>query len=219
MTTTKVIPIKAVPTLAPSITDFRISALLAKLVDRSRYQLPGCPETDTYIVPVSGGADSTVLAIVLRWLFPLVQFKFVFTDTTVDEEEIYSTLDLLEAFLNISVDRVLPAHGLFELIELYGGFLPSARDRWCTRMLKLETFQPWLAQLPVGPKHIFIGIRSDESERLAFAIDEAETHMPFLDLGLVRGDIYRILTETIGVPGYYRRRTRWLLSMFFPTAY
>lgn len=208
MTIIKIIPIKSAPPTIPSLTDLRISAMLASIIDSSRYQLPGCPETDTYIVPVSGGADSTVLAIVLRWLFPAVPFKFVFTDTTVEEEEIYFTLDLLEAFLNVSVDRVQPAHGLFELIDLFGGFLPSARDRWCTRMLKLETFQPWLALLPAGSKHIFVGIRSDEENRLAFAIDEAETHMPFIDLGLVRSDIYRILTETIGVPRYYRRRTR-----------
>lgn len=45
------------------------------------YALPGNPG-DVYVIPVSGGADSTVLAIILRELFPDTQFHLIFSDSS-----------------------------------------------------------------------------------------------------------------------------------------
>lgn len=185
-------------------------AFLCTLVGFSLgYRLPGNPETDLYIIPVSGGADSTVLAILLHLLHPEVQFVLVFTDTVAEEPGIYVTLDNLEGFLGRSVTRLIPSRGLFDEIEKQGGFLPSAGQRWCTRILKLENFKPWLdSQSQFQQRHMFIGIRADEHDRLAFAIDDVETHFPFIDMGLKREHVFQILRETIGIPRYYARRTR-----------
>ncbi|WP_426172513.1 phosphoadenosine phosphosulfate reductase family protein [Pseudoduganella sp. R-34] len=173
------------------------------------YQLPGNPETDQYIIPVSGGADSSLIAILMHLLYPGVRFVLVFTDTVAEEPGIYVTLDDLEAFLGRSITRLTPELGLFELIEAQGGFLPSHSARWCTRILKLENFKPWLeSQGQYRQRHMFIGIRADEQDRLAFAIDDVETHFPFIDMGLKREHVFQMLRETIGIPRYYARRTR-----------
>lgn len=172
------------------------------------YKLPELPEDGRYILPVSGGADSSTLAIVLHLLYPSVPFEMVFTDTLAEDPGVYATLNSLERFLNKRITRITPAAGLFELIDQYKGFLPSAQKRYCTRVLKLETFKPWLEQYAGRPKAMFIGIRFDESFRVGFAIDEVISEMPFLDLGVTRPMVFDILERTIGIPSYYRRRTR-----------
>lgn len=161
-----------------------------------------------YIIPCSGGADSTALAILMHALFPSTDFELLFTDTKAEEPEIYESLNRLEIYLGKKITRVIPENGLFEMIDKYKGFLPSAMDRWCTRQLKLTGFKSWLTQYDGIPKQMFVGIRSDESERLAFTIDEVETEMPFVDMGLKREDIFGILSHSIGIPKFYKRRTR-----------
>ncbi|MDK9702473.1 MAG: hypothetical protein OEL20_04985 [Sulfuritalea sp.] len=48
---------------------------------RGCYQLPGDPTRDRYIVPLSGGIDSTATAVMLKTVFPEIHFEYVFTDT------------------------------------------------------------------------------------------------------------------------------------------
>lgn len=173
------------------------------------YQIPGDHQNDVYLLPVSGGADSTALAILLHEMAPDIHFRMVFTDTGAEEAETLATLDKLEAYLGKTVERINGGKGLFDLIEGdYSGFLPSPRDRWCTRVLKLLPFRQWIAQFSGKHKWMFVGIRVDESERLAFAIDEVETEMPFVDLGINRAAVYRKLAETIGIPKSYATRSR-----------
>ena len=178
--------------------------------DRSRcYRLPGDMERDDYIVPISGGADSTVVAIILKLLFPSVPFRYVMTDTLAEDPEIYAALARLEAFLGIRIDRVVPQAGLFELIENYNGFLPSVANRFCTRVLKADSFKAWVQTLPPtdGVRWAFVGIRADE-DRLALTMDEFETVFPLIELGVTGPDVMAILRQTVGVPGFYRRRVR-----------
>lgn len=178
------------------------------------FLMPGRP-SDKYLIPLSGGADSSALAILMHWMFPNHPFEYCFTDTVAEEPEIYTTLDTLEEYLGKPITRIVPEMGLFELIEHYKGFLPSSQARWCTRELKLRTFKTWIEQFKGQQKYMFVGIRSDESDRLAFTIDEVETVMPFIDLNLKREHIFAILEKTIGIPRYYRRRTRSGCSVCF----
>lgn len=182
---------------------------IPKLRDwKCRYKLPGDLETDEYIIPVSGGSDSTALAIIMHALYPQVVFRLCFTDTGAEEPEIYTTLDQLEAYLGKKIERVSGGKGLFELIEQWNGFLPNSKARWCTNSLKRIPFEAWLKQFSGKLKYMFVGIRSDESDRVAFALNEVETEMPMIPMGLVREDVFAILSATIGIPSYYKRRTR-----------
>lgn len=122
---------------------------------RQLFVIPGNPATDEYLVPVSGGADSTVLAIVLRELAPEINFRYVFTDTGAEEEETLVALDKLEAWLGKPIER-LCNRGLFTLLEDFNSFLPSPRDRYCTRELKLVPFRNWIAQFDGKTKWMWV---------------------------------------------------------------
>lgn len=92
------------------------------------YQVPGNPHTDVYLLPVSGGADSSALAILLHEIAPHVPFRMVFTDTGAEERETLETLERLETWIGKPIER-LGEKSLFDLIAQYKGFLPSPKDR------------------------------------------------------------------------------------------
>lgn len=171
------------------------------------FSVPGNPETDVYLLPVSGGADSSALAIWLHEAAPQLNWRMVFTDTGAEEKETLEMLDKLEQYLGKKIERLMNK-GLFNLIEDFSGFLPSPRDRWCTRELKLVPFRKWIAQFDGVPKWMFVGIRADESSRIAFTLPEVETVMPFVDHGITREWVYRKLGETVGIPRSYTTRSR-----------
>jgi tRNA(Ile)-lysidine synthase TilS/MesJ len=91
---------------------------------RGRYELPLMDEDTIWIVPMSGGADSSCLAILMKLLFPRVNFEFVFTDTGDEDEGALETLNAVEEFLQIKIYRVAGEKSLYELIDDYSGFLP-----------------------------------------------------------------------------------------------
>lgn len=100
---------------------------------RQAYQIPGNVETDIYILPVSGGADSTALAIYLHERFPHVPFRLVFTDTGAEEPEITPSLKRLETYLGKKIDWLGTGRTLYDIIAEYNGYLPNSNARWCTR--------------------------------------------------------------------------------------
>ena len=172
--------------------------------------LPGGPD-DLQVIPVSGGADSTFLAILLTRLHPDVPFVYLFTDTGAETRELYESLARLEAYLGRTITRI-GDKTLYQLVEKYGGFIPSASARYCTRELKLVPMEAYLAQLRgAGVRvHTYVGIRADEPFRsgLLSREDWIETHLPLKDMGIVREDVFRGLAETVGVPRMYRTRSR-----------
>lgn len=171
------------------------------------YVVPGNPETDEYILPVSGGADSSALAILLHEVAPHIPFRLVFTDTGAEEQATLDMLDRLESWLGKPIER-LQGRGLFDLINDYNGFLPSPTERYCTRELKLVPFRKWISQFAGKKKWMFVGIRADEPTRLAFTIDEVETEFPYVDLGITREWVYQKLSQTIGIAKSYQTRSR-----------
>lgn len=185
--------------------------MLANLLSRrSLYTMPGDPAKDTYVITVSGGADSVVLAILLHLMYPMINFRMLFTDTKADEKGVYTTLQNLEAYLGKQIERIIPKAGLFDLVEKYGGFIPSTNARYCTRELKLVEFQKWLGQTKQqgGEIYAFVGIRADESTRIAFSDPMIHTELPYMAMNVVREEVFAVLEETVGIPNYYRTRTR-----------
>jgi hypothetical protein len=196
-----------------------LAAMQAELraILKSCYQLKGNPDS-LHFIPVSGGADSTALAIVLHVLFPLVDWRLIFTDTGAEQKELYEGLDKLEMYLGKKITRIKQPLGLYEMIELpkeqggYNGFLPGPSHRWCTRYLKLEPFENFMNDVRTGDETVFtyVGIRADEQQRIGLIShkDWIETEMPFQDLGIGREEVFRILDMTIGIPSFYKYRTR-----------
>ena len=90
-----------------------------------------------HIVSVSGGKDSTALALYMRQSFPEIPAEYVFCDTGCELPETYEYLERLEALLGVEVKRLnalddlkvarKPGRNPFDMYlnELYGGFLPN----------------------------------------------------------------------------------------------
>src|SRR5688572_9138808 len=117
-----------------------------------------------HILSLSGGKDSSALAVYLRDRIPDLQY--VFCDTKKELKETYDYLDSLEAHLGKPIVRLTDDRGFDHWLKLYGGYLPSSRMRWCTKMLKIKPFEKYIEET-VGdaPVRMYVGIRADEDER------------------------------------------------------
>ncbi|PDW03280.1 phosphoadenosine phosphosulfate reductase family protein [Candidatus Viridilinea mediisalina] len=158
-----------------------------------------------HIVNLSGGKDSTALAIFLRGKIP--QLEYLFCDTHKELPETYEYLDRLAAYLQRPIMRLNAERGFDHWLEMYGGMLPSARVRWCTRKLKIEPFEYFVGDDQVWS---YVGIRADE-ERSGYVSTKPNIQpvFPFKEFGLKLADIERILEDSgIGLPSYYEWRQR-----------
>lgn len=179
-----------------------------------------------HIIPVSGGKDSAALAIYMRNNFPELNAEYVFSDTDCELPETYEFLDRLEALLGKEIVRInaldfmnierKPGRKAFDvyLNELYGGFLPSPRARWCTKVLKIIPFEQY-----VGDSQAFsyIAIRADE-DREGYVpkkppkISQKPNIIPvfpFKDEDINLADVKKILSRSgLGLPDYYEWRSR-----------
>ena len=169
-------------------------------------------KTIKYVIPISGGADSCGVAMVLRALFPNIPFIFVFTDTMAETPDLYYQLERMEKYLGIRINRVQPEHGLYQLIEKNNGFAPSQKARYCTTALKIEPMLEVMADnyyCENTEVHQYVGIRFDEDRGAMVAEDKGiYTHMPYMNLKMTKSDVYRLLDSTVGLPDFYKYRTR-----------
>lgn len=198
---------------AKDITTFKPSEQMREILARP-YDLPGDPESDTYIMGISGGVDSCALAILMTLKFPNVKFSYVFTDTIADHSATYETLDKFEQFLGVKIERIMPEKGLYELIDHYNGFLPSANARYCTKDLKIKPFEKKMASIKpfmsMAKIHSFVGLRADEPSRVGFESGDPSqlVHFPYRDMNVVKADVFRVMEETIGIPSFYKTKSR-----------
>lgn len=158
-----------------------------------------------HIVSLSGGKDSTALAIYLRGRIP--DAEYVFSDTDKELEETYDYLSRLEAFLGKRIVRLSAERGFDHWLQQYGGYLPSSRMRWCTKILKIKPFEKYIGDDPVK---MYLGIRADENRGgYRPSKPNIEPVYPFVEAGFTLADIHRILEESgLGFPDYYSWRTR-----------
>src|SRR6056297_630786 len=128
-----------------------------------------------HIIPLSGGKDSTALAVYMLERHGDLPLEFVFTDTGAELPETYSYLRRFEAIFGVEVQRLtaldLPElrvrgkagkRSPFDVLldEVYSGFLPNPQARWCTRMLKIKPFEHFVGG---DDAYSYIGIRADEN--------------------------------------------------------
>jgi len=159
-----------------------------------------------HIVSLSGGKDSTALAIYLR--DRIQNLEYVFCDTGEELPETYEYLDKLEVFLGKPIKRLKARQSFEDMLRARGGFLPSAQVRWCTEHLKIKPFEEEIGD---SICHNYIGIRADESHRKGYisARPNIIPHYPFIEDGITKTDVMRILEESgLGLPEYYKWRSR-----------
>lgn len=158
-----------------------------------------------HILSLSGGKDSSALAIYMRDRVP--EMEYAFCDTGKELPETYEYLARIEAYLGKTIVRLNAERGFDHWLEIYGGYLPSSRMRWCTRQLKLKPFETY-----VGSDQVisYVGIRADEDrEGYISTKPNIKPVFPFKDDGVAKADVIRILQESgVGLPSYYEWRSR-----------
>ncbi|MCL6442972.1 MAG: phosphoadenosine phosphosulfate reductase family protein [Alicyclobacillus sp.] len=158
-----------------------------------------------HILNLSGGKDSTALAVFMKDKVP--DMEYVFCDTQKELPETYEYLDKIEAYLGKPIVRLNAERGFDHWLQVYGGLLPSSQTRWCTRKLKIEPFEAY-----VGTDEVisYVAIRADENRSGYISTKpNITTVFPFKEHGIVKADVYRILEESgLGLPKYYEWRTR-----------
>ncbi len=165
------------------------------------------PERRTrHILSLSGGKDSTALAIHMRDRVP--EMEYVFCDTEKELPETYEYLDRLEVYLGKPIVRLKhDGRGFDHWLTLKRGYLPSPRMRWCTEQLKIRPYEDYVGEDDIRS---YIGIRADEDRQGYLSRKPNITPVyPLREDGLVKADIYRILQASgLGFPRYYEWRSR-----------
>lgn len=159
-----------------------------------------------HILSLSGGKDSTALAIYMR--DRVKEMEYIFCDTGEELPETYEYLDKLEAFLGKEIKRLNPDRPFSHYLQVYNGVLPDARTRWCTRKLKIEPFEKYVKD---DLCYSYLGIRADESHRKGYISTKPNIipKYPFIEDNITREDVIRILYESgLGLPKYYEWRSR-----------
>ena len=168
-----------------------------------------------HLLGLSGGKDSSALAVYMRDRVP--EMEYFFSDTGKELPETYAYLDLLEAFLGKPIVRLnmnpddSKNRDFDHWLTLYGGLLPSSQVRWCTVNLKIRPFEEYVGE---NKAYHYIAIRADE-DRVGYkppttsSLRNIEPKYPFKEDGITKEDVYRILEESgLGLPDYYQWRTR-----------
>ena len=159
-----------------------------------------------HICGISGGKDSSALAVYMRDRVP--QMEYFFCDTGAELPETYDYLGKLETALGKPITRLNARKGFDHWFEVYRGALPSPQMRWCTKKMKIEPLEEWVGD---DAAISYVAIRADESGRKGYVSTKPniEAVFPFVEDGIAHDDVLRILQDAgIGLPDYYQWRTR-----------
>jgi len=166
------------------------------------------PENVRHVLGISGGKDSAALAIYLRDHYPEIHDKieYFFTDTGAELKEVYDFLDTLESYLGKPIIRLGSEKTFDAWLTLHNEYLPSPQQRWCTRVMKIKPFEKFVGEDPVIS---YVGIRADENREGYISQKETiKAVFPFVEDGIVRDQVFQMLEDTVGIPEYYKWRSR-----------
>ena len=189
-----------------------------------------------HIIAISGGKDSTALAIHLRGRFE--NPEYVFADTGRELPEVYAFLENLECVLGAKIVRLTDGwycaacddYGTdpratecpncggevqqrdFNYYvkrwsnEKDGPLLPGPHNRWCTKHLKLRPFERFIGQ---DIASVYIGIRADEDRTGNYGLKcNIAYKYPFIKDGIDLNGVMKILKDAdIKLPAFYRWRS------------
>ncbi|MGW9263162.1 phosphoadenosine phosphosulfate reductase family protein [Gordonia terrae] len=159
-----------------------------------------------HICGISGGKDSSALAVYLRDRVP--EMEYFFCDTGAELPETYEYLDRLETALGKPIARLNPRKGFDHWFDVYRGALPSPQMRWCTKKMKIEPLEEWIGDSEAVS---YVAIRADESGRKGYVSTKPNitTVLPFVEDDIDHAGVIKILDDAgIGLPKYYEWRTR-----------
>lgn len=156
-------------------------------------------QSTRHILCMSGGKDSTALALYMR--DRVQDMEYVFCDTDKELTETYEYLNRVEAFLGKKIVRLNARAGFDHWLEVFGGYLPSPNMRWCTKLLKLKPFEEYVGEDSVVS---YVGLRADE-DRVGYISTKPNIKavFPFKEDGIDYAGVMKILRDSgIGMPPY-----------------
>jgi 3'-phosphoadenosine 5'-phosphosulfate sulfotransferase (PAPS reductase)/FAD synthetase len=158
-----------------------------------------------HILGLSGGKDSAALALYLKKSVP--EIEYFFCDTHKELPETYEYVAKLEILLGKEIVRLEDNRGFDHWLDVYDGFLPNPKSRWCTKKLKIEPLEKFIGD---DDAMSYIAIRADE-DRAGYVSTKSNIKpvFPFILDGLEKKDIFGIIDHSgIGMPDYYSWRSR-----------
>lgn len=161
-----------------------------------------------HVCGISGGKDSSALALYMRDKPEGKDMEHFFCDTGAELPETYEWLDKMEGALGRKILRLGADKGFDHYLEKWK-LLPSVQKRWCTRVLKIEPLEKWLGD---DEATTYVGIRADEPNRKGYTEvrgGNIKQRFPFVEDGINLQGVKKILDDAgVGMPAYYEWRTR-----------
>lgn len=151
-----------------------------------------------HVVALSGGKDSTALVCWLVANEPR-EYLFVCTPTGNELPDMVEHWRGLGRVLGKPILPVTMGKSLQGLIRDWSR-LPNHAQRWCTRVLKIEPYYRYLAEL--GPAVSYVGLRADEEKRQGMQFPEVANvtlRFPLRELGWTESDVWDFLGS---IPGH-----------------
>lgn len=131
-----------------------------------------------HVVALSGGKDSTAMALRLAEVAPR-DYTYVCTPTGDELPDMLDHWTKLEGLLGRPLVRI--TNGTLDSWITEFNALPNWRQRWCTRLLKIEPYLAWLKT--IGPSVSYVGLRADEEERRGILSNDVECRFPLREWG------------------------------------
>lgn len=167
------------------------------------------------VIALSGGKDSTALALRWRELYPDDPVQLICTPTGDELPDMLAHWERLEGLLGLPILRIRHPLGLDGLIAFHGA-LPNFRMRWCTRQLKIKPALAWVAA-QTERVTLLVGLRADEEERQGIFSAKVDTRFPLREWGWKLADVVGYLRQRgVSVPArtdcarcYHQRIGEW----------
>lgn len=154
-----------------------------------------------HVVALSGGKDSTALALRLAEVEPR-NYVYVITPTGNELPEMFAHWRHLGELLGTPLTPILNGRKSLQGLIRQWKALPNHRARWCTRELKLEPYYSWLAEQT--PCVSYVGLRADEESRPGMIFPDADgiqMRFPMREWGWKLDDVMSYLrSKNVNVP-------------------
>lgn len=174
-----------------------------------------------HVIALSGGKDSTAMALRMRELWPDLDVEYICTPTGDELDDMEAHWTYLEGVLDSPLIRLQndDRDTLATLIDNFNA-LPNNRMRWCTRILKIEPCIEYMERN--SPAILYVGLRADEPPdmRQGGVYDDIEgvtQRFPMREWGWTIDDVWRYLKEKdVNIPRrtdcarcYHQRLGEW----------
>ena len=120
---------------------------------------------EIHLVALSGGKDSSAMALRLREEHPDIAFRYICTPTGNELPSMIAHWTRLESLLGSQIEHVKAPMDLVQ-ISRRQKMLPNTRMRWCTRLTKIVPYLAFVARLRTQTPGVrvisYVGLRADE---------------------------------------------------------